>query len=427
MARSVEIKFYPLFGERNDLMHGNDVISLLITKLSFNKSTKNASFEFDMANQWLMEIFDSSSSKNSFKNYRGELVKFLNWSWLVQKKNIIDLKSSDIRSFLKFCNEPPLELLASASHSYFKDGEVNPKWKPFVSRNTSGIYKRKSNSIKTQLSAISSFYHYLMIEEVATINPAAQVLNRINLGNMETAKDSLFIGVDITGKALSLDAWGYCNQVLEVLAKKNPIKHERTRFLMHLMYSLYPRISEVSARNGFIPMMGHFTQHPKLKHWLFYIPNSKGGKARAIGCPDALMDSFVRYRKFMGLTAYPNPGDDSPLFPRLKAATHGRDKGLLHSAIGIETTRTIIMDVFSQAEKLALDNNDQHCVFELNKATPHSVRHTGITHDLEYNSRSIYHVSRDAGHSDIKVTSIYINKDTDERFLSGIEKKVTLG
>lgn len=423
MINNSEIKFYPLFGERDDLINGNDEVSLMITKLGLKKGTFNASFEFEMVTQWLIEIYDANKSKNTFKNYRGELTKLFNWCWFIQKKNITDLKASDIRAFLHFCSEPPIELTATASHSYFKDNEVNPKWKPFVTRCISGIHTRKANSIKTQLSAISSFYHYLMIEEVATINPAAQVLNRINIDNMETSTDSMFLGVDITGKALGLDAWKLCKDVVDELVKEDPIKHERTRFLLQLMYSLYPRISEVSARNGFVPMMGHFTLHPKLRTWLFYIPNSKGGKARAIGCPTSLMEALARYRCSMGLKPEPNPGDDNPLFPRHKAATHGRDKGLLNSAIGIEAVRAIVMNVFELAEKKALEIDDPYSATELNKATVHHLRHSGITHDLEYNKRSIHHVSRDAGHSDIKVTSIYIRKDTDERFISGTEKK----
>ncbi len=37
--------------------------------------------------------------------------------------------------------------------------------------------------------------------------------------------------------------------------------------------------------------------------------------------------------------------------------------------------------------------------------TPHSIRHTGITHDINLNGRPLSHVQADAGHDSIDTTS----------------------
>lgn len=420
----MQAQFFPLFNSGQDVLIGRDDISRMVTKLSRQKATRDAGFELEIASEFLHETWIGQASNNSFKNYRNEVNKFLNWAWFVNKNSpITEMRCKDILSFLDFCSNPPLELISTASHAQIKDDEINPKWKPFVKRNGE-VYQRKTASIDTQLSALSSFYNYMIREGIETANPAHVAKSKIKTSNLSTSKQEMFISLDISGKSLSVEQMSRLLTVTNKMANDFPEKHERTRFLILLMYMLFPRISEVSARPGFVPMMGHFSKHKG--SWVYFIPNSKGGKARAIGVPTILLEALKRYRLFMGLSPLPTKEEETPLFPRQKAASHGRDKGKIDAAIGIEATRDIVMSVFEQAA-ISFDNEDDHenaCA--LRSATPHHLRHSGITHDLDIRHRDIHLVSRDAGHSDIAVTSLYISKDTKERYTSSENKDLSL-
>jgi site-specific recombinase XerD len=61
--------------------------------------------------------------------------------------------------------------------------------------------------------------------------------------------------------------------------------------------------------------------------------------------------------------------------------------------------------------------NDGHVqdAATLHEATAHWLRHTGISEDLNANGRPLAHVADDAGHNDIKTTSIYIDSDMRDR------------
>ena len=46
---------------------------------------------------------------------------------------------------------------------------------------------------------------------------------------------------------------------------------------------------------------------------------------------------------------------------------------------------------------------------EMRQMTAHSIRHTGITHDINLNGRPLSHVQADAGHDSIDTTSQYLH------------------
>ncbi len=64
--------------------------------------------------------------------------------------------------------------------------------------------------------------------------------------------------------------------------KHPPELHQRSLFLISLIYSCYLRISDVSAQVGYSPVMGQFETATGI--WSFHIPLSKGGKKRSVAC-----------------------------------------------------------------------------------------------------------------------------------------------
>lgn len=89
-------------------------------------------------------------------------------------------------------------------------------------------------------------------------------------------------------KSFTKIEYEYVLKAARMLAELSP-EDERILFAITIMFTLYPRLSEISARNGFSPIMGQFRQN-ELGSWLFYVPLSKHGKSRNIGVSDETIE-----------------------------------------------------------------------------------------------------------------------------------------
>src|SRR5262245_37700797 len=48
-------------------------------------------------------------SMETFKSYRREIERLLQWAWFIQNKTLKDLRRNDLEHFLEFCQAPPKE------------------------------------------------------------------------------------------------------------------------------------------------------------------------------------------------------------------------------------------------------------------------------------------------------------------------------
>src|SRR5579871_6049912 len=96
-------------------------------KLSFSQN------DFEAVKTFLTEYDDNQATFNS---YRREVERLLQWSWLIQKKSIFQIKRDDIESYVLFCKNPPKAWIGIAKVPRFidKDGKRKPNsaWRPFV-------------------------------------------------------------------------------------------------------------------------------------------------------------------------------------------------------------------------------------------------------------------------------------------------------
>jgi hypothetical protein len=51
------------------------------------------------------------------------------------------------------------------------------------------------------------------------------------------------------------------------MARDNPELHERTLFIMNILYAMYLRISELAATHRWTPQMGHFYRDMDSNWW----------------------------------------------------------------------------------------------------------------------------------------------------------------
>ncbi len=359
-------------------------------------------------------------SAETFKSYRRETERLLQWSWFVHKKTLKMLRRSDFELFLEFCQSPPNHWIGTSHVTRFidKDGLriANPNWRPFVVAVTKKAHRDgkvpdiKSFSLsQSALQAIfaiaSSYFNYLEQEEYTFGNPVAQIRQKSKYLRKHHGKKPI--------RRLSELQWAYIIETAEMMAKENPAQHERTLFIMNALFAMYLRISELAASPRWIPQMGHFYQDIDSNWWFKTV--GKGNKERDISVSDAMLNSLKRYRTSLGLTSLPSPGESTPLVQ--KTLGNGPINGTRY-------IRKIVQDCFDKAiERMKSDGfiEDAEMIMA---ATVHWLRHTGISEDVKTRPRE--HVRDDAGHSSSAITDQYIDIELRARHASAKKKPIKL-
>ncbi|GAA0794031.1 tyrosine-type recombinase/integrase [Marinobacterium sediminicola] len=417
----------PLFDTVDELEDGNARVNEYLTGLTLHR-LKDAAVVYEYTVDWLLE---QRGNENNFKTYRSELTTFLYWCFEIEHCSPLDITRRSLFRYVEFCRHPPETLIAYYNSAQFKtdketgDRYPNPAWRPFLGRRQDGLvvpYRLSEQALRTKLAILSSYYGFLIDEELTERNPARQILKSgaIKAGGQFLAEGEGYEQI----KAFSELQWSYVMGMAHKLAKDNPQLHERTLFLVSLMYGCYLRISEVAARPGFAPIMGQFRRDGQTGIWSYHIPRSKGGKQRSVAVSKDLLRALKRYRKHLGLSDLPPPGDETPLFIRHRAAGRGRDAGIQNANLGIRQIRELLDELFERASLAAEQDGFDEDAAAIREMTPHSLRHTGITHDINLNQRPLSHVQADAGHDSIDTTSRYLHTSRVERHESAAGKKL---
>ena len=212
-------------------------------------------------------------------------------------------------------------------------------------------------------------------------------------------------------RRLSLIQWEAVLEAADALAFDDPDKHERTRFILTMLYGMYLRISEIVASERWIPTMNDFAKDSNGYWWFTTV--GKGNKERQIAVSPTMLESLARWRRFLGLTSLPSAADNSPLIPKI------RGTGAMSDTAPI---RRIVQLCFDQAAASLRAANLIEEADSLGAATVHWLRHTGISEDVKTRPRE--HVRDDAGHSSSATTDRYIDVELQARYLSAQNKTI---
>ncbi|TKB50685.1 site-specific integrase [Ferrimonas sediminicola] len=419
----------PLFDTLSRFEQPNHSVNLYLAGL-IQAGIADAGVTYEHSYDWLLE---QRSVENNFKSHRSELTIFFHWLWRVEQRSITQVDRQVLSRYLEYCRQPPPALIGYCNLSQFKscEGErlPNDSWKPFLGKSRDGAplaYQLSHSAIRTKLALLSAFFSYLIDVDFLDRNPAAILLRA---GRYKLSQQHQRAGEDDEQlKAFSELQWSYVMECCDRLADAEPEVHQRTRFLIHLMYSCYLRISEVAARPGYTPVMGQFRRDRKTGVWGFFVPMSKSGKSGTVAVSDQLLQSLTRYRRFLGLSELPAPDEQTPLLVRHRASGRGRDAGIRQANLGIRQLREIIDGVIAQAAELAAADGLHQDAAEMRALSSHSLRHTGISHDINLHGRPLSHVQADARHDSIDTTSRYLHTSRVERHESAARKPMeTLG
>ena len=113
-------------------------------------------------------------------------------------------------------------------------------------------------AFKALFAVISSFYNYLIQEDLTQINPVLLIRQKSQYFKTRQAP---------TIRRLSELQWGYVIETAEMMAQSDPDHHERTLFIMNALYGLYLRISELAATPRWTPTMGDLHRDSESRWW----------------------------------------------------------------------------------------------------------------------------------------------------------------
>lgn len=359
-----------------------------------------------------------TGSLGTFNSYRRETERLLQWSWLIKGVTIDALKREDIEQYIHFCQNPPKSWISLKKVPRFIEQEgkriPNEEWRPFVVTLSKSAVKNGKKPELEQFSLsqgatqeifaiLSTLFNFLIAEEYLVSNPVALIRQKSKFIRKRQQNAPI--------RRLSLIQWRAVLDAAELLANDTPEKHERTYFMLSLLFGMYLRISELVASERWIPTMNDFAKDSN-GHWWFTTVG-KGNKERQIAVSESMLDSLIRWRSFLGLTPLPSLADNSPLIPRI------RGNGPMSDTAPV---RRIIQKCFDLAgEQLRIAGHAEEAD-NLSSATVHWLRHTGISEDVKFRPRE--HVRDDAGHSSSATTDRYIDIEKQARYQSARKKSI---
>jgi site-specific recombinase XerD len=373
-----------------------------------------ASFGADYARAagFLLEYREPSATFNA---YRREIERLCLWAWRIEARSVLELTREDITRFVEFLKGPPTSWIGTKTVARLrKNGDPNPDWRPFVAsvkkarlRDGASVsvdqYEASQAQLKASMAILSSFYAMMVNDGVIPANPVIQIRQKSRF----IVKSSEPAPV----RRLSRLQWEYVLDTAEDLAAREPARYERSLFVLHCLYSMYLRVSELVPGEHGTPVMGNFRKDMD-QNWWFHVVG-KGKKARRIVVSDDMLDALRRYRTHLQLTPLPMADDTGPLLPKAKG------RGAIAST---RQVRALVQEMFDQAfERMRADGLEEDAL-ELKASSAHWLRHTGISEDVRIRPRE--HVRDDAGHASMATTDRYVDSDIRERHASGKKKPV---
>lgn len=382
-------------------------VRLLVLSYLAQNSDLMVEEEYNLAEQFLNSY---SASPDTYKSYRREVERLLQWCWFVAKSRLVDIDRSTFEEYLKYAFSPPDNMVAYKSVPRFEEKSgvlvANNNWRPYLMRptkmqknlslpNQNKEYQMTPSARKALFAGVSTFCTYLLQEDYLNKNPVALLRQKSRyITRVQTET--------ITRKLTDLQ-WEQV--VFEVSAKADSDpKYERHYFIISIFYLLGLRISEVAATDLHNPVMGDFYRDKDGLWWLKVV--GKGNKMREIAVPNAMLDVLKRYRKHLTLPPLPLRDEQTPMLYNYKS----------NNGLSVRQVRTLVQECFDLASHSLMKSGQEDEAHDLMAATVHWLRHTAISADVKHRPRD--HVRDDAGHESISTTDRYIDIDRIDRHRS---------
>ena len=369
--------------------------------------------------QWgksFLEYTGRNKSIHTYDRFRNELEKFLLWSFLIKKSPIDEFKKTDILEYADFCWKPPVAWIGTSNQERYKLKNAyfhaNELWRPFKvqapkSQSAKSIDKKKyrpsQQTLTSTFTGIIVFYNFLMGEELCYGNPA-QIAKKDCKHFINDAQVKEI-------KRLTTEQWQYLLDTAVEQADSDS-NFERSLFVIAALKTLFLRVSELSERDNWSPIMGHFWQDEDENWWLKIF--GKGRKLRDTTVPPDFLPFLQRYRLSRGLSGLPFNGENTVLVEKIRGQGGMTSRHL----------RRLVQNVFDKAYIKMKNVSGENKALKLKEATTHWLRHTGASMEIE-RGRALKDLSEDLGHASMATTdTIYVQSENKMRAESGRKRKV---
>lgn len=209
-----------------------------------------------------------NKADGTFDRFRNELERFVLWCWQTQDLGFSQLKKIHILEYADFLWSPPshwIGLNSAVKKFELRQGhyQTNEHWRPFVvrasktqtkeqkSKASTQDYKISQASLTASFVALSTFFKYMIDMDYLGNNPVNSA-----------KKDCRYLIKQAqvqTVHRLSDIQWQMVLDAAQQMADQDS-EFERHLFLVASLKTLYLRISELSERDKWQPVMSHFWQ-----------------------------------------------------------------------------------------------------------------------------------------------------------------------
>lgn len=333
----------------------------------------------------IQQFLDSvRHSPHTVRTYTKEIERFLLWSLIERNKTLSSVTLGDFVEYEKFIISPLKHWCGVRGIKQItSDGVFNSKWKPFTG-------PLSLNSQKIAIATLNSMMNFLVAANYLSANP-------LNLDKKYRQKLARKTKQEVF-HALSNEEWQFIWDSLDNLQRdtESQIKqYERLRFILIMFYCTACRIGEFASHN-----MGSFSQHQNGK-WYWHVIG-KGNKPAELPVNHILLDSLIRYRKYLGLSPLPAIDDETPLL-----LNKNGNKGVTARQLS-----RLLTSFFGQvADKI--EDEHPHSSENIRQATAHWIRHTALSHAAQ-RTKDLRLVQRFGRHDHIQTSMLYIHVDDEE-------------
>ena len=357
-----------------------------------------------------------NKSEHTYTRFRNDVEKFLLWVLLFEQRPLDGLRKTDILRYIDFCVQPPLDWIKIQLHDRFvlQSGyfQSNPDWSPFrmvkpkhdkTHEPDVKQYRPSQQTLTSTFVALSALYRHLIDEEICFGNPIPLAKRDCK----HLIKDSQVKHIS----RLTEHQWQYVLDTAIAMADDDAL-YERHLFIIATMKTLFLRLSELSERADWTPLMSHFWTDETNNWW--FKAYGKGKKIRDITVPQSYLPFLSRYREWRGLTPLPTRGEQTLLVEKIR----GRG-GLTGRHIA-----RLIQEVFDAAYTKMKTEQGLNAAQKLQEASTHYLRHTGASMEIE-RDRPLKDLSEDLGHASSATTdTVYVQVERKKRASSGKARKV---
>jgi site-specific recombinase XerD len=302
--------------------------------------------DLEAVTRWLARQKDTP---NTLAAYQREIERFLLWLGLARGKALSEATGEDITLFD--------DLLQSPERWPQWYGEPKPRhdpsWRPW-----SG--KLSARSRYAALSVVNRCYRWLVAQGYLRLNP-------VEAAGLRQAR---FLDARLWQAVLAQV------QAMPQHTATQRARYHRARWVVMALYAMLARASEFcNARMGdLIPV-----RRPSGLQWWWQVRGKHRSEADApdaVPVPPALMDELSLYRAHLCLSPLPAPDEATPMVVSLYPQRDG------WAPLDRTTLWRLIKGVFA-ATAAAIADTDPDGAAHLRAASPHWLRHTGITHRLD--------------------------------------------